>query len=141
MVLMHQHRAPAWSHLFTGPLARVIPPWLRPATLNAIKAFHTVVFASVGGMIGLLVWDGLRQRPGRRDALALGVAVVESVVYVSNNQVCPLTPLAEALGAERGSVADMFLPDRLSRRIPLVASSALLIGIALNLRALARRRA
>jgi hypothetical protein len=68
------------------------------------------------------------------------VAVVEAAVYVSNNQVCPLTPLAEELGAERGSVADMFLPDWASRRIPIVSVTALLIGMGLNLRAMLNRR-
>jgi hypothetical protein len=34
----------------------------------------------------------------------------------------------------------MFLPGWLARRIPIVASSALVLGLALNLRAAARRR-
>ena len=56
-------------------------------------------------------------------------------MYVSNNQVCPLTPLAEELGAERGSVADIFLPGWLARRIPVLGGSALLVGLVPNLRA------
>ncbi|MGH2357012.1 MAG: hypothetical protein ACRDGJ_03240, partial [Candidatus Limnocylindria bacterium] len=55
--------------------------------------------------------------------------------YVSNNQVCPLTPLAEEIGAERGSVVDNFLPDWAARRIPIVAGSAALLALFLNLRA------
>jgi hypothetical protein len=88
----------------------------------------------------LFVWDGVRQRTGRRGALALGVALGETAVYVSNNQVCPLTPLAEELGAERGSVADIFLPDWFSRRIPLFGGSALIVGLVLNFGAALRRR-
>lgn len=133
-------RSPAWSQLLTVPLGRVIPATWRPAALWSIKAIHTVLFASIGAAIVLFVWDGLRAQPQRRTAYALGVALGESAVYLSNNQVCPLTPLAEELGAASGSVVDIFLPDAVARRIPLVSSSALIGGIVLNLRALARRR-
>jgi hypothetical protein len=134
-------RRPVWSQLFTDPMARATPHEWRPAVLAAIKGIHTAIFASVGAAIAIFVWDGIRQQPGRRAATALGMAAAEAAVYVSNNQVCPLTPLAEDLGAERGSVADIFLPDWASRRIPLVSVSALLIGLALNLNALRNRRA
>jgi hypothetical protein len=71
--------------------------------------------------------------------VALSVALAESAIYVSNNQVCPLTPLAEELGAERGSVVDIFLPDWFSRRIPLAGSGALILGLVLHLRTWLRR--
>jgi hypothetical protein len=132
--------SPAWSHHLTRPAARAIPTAWRPATLWSIKAIHTVLFASIGAAIVLFVWDGLMGRPRRRTATALGVALGETAVYLSNNQVCPLTPLAEELGAESGSVVDIFLPDAVARRIPVVSGTVLLAGIALNLAALARRR-
>ena len=44
-----------------------------------------------------------------------------------------MTPLAEDLGAEDGSVADIFLPEWASRRIPLIGAAALLLGVALHL--------
>jgi hypothetical protein len=129
-------RSPAWSQRLTQPAARVIPVGWHAATLVAIKAVHTVIFATIGATVLLFVWDGLRGSPRRRTAYALGVAMGEAAVYISNNQVCPLTPLAEELGAESGSVVDIFLPDAVARRIPLVSSTALLIGLVLNLRAL-----
>ena len=129
-------RRPFWSQALTVPVARWMPIGWRPAALTAIKGLHTLIFASVGGAVLLFAWEGLRQRPGRRAAIALGVALGETAVYVSNNQVCPLTPLAEELGAERGSVSDIFLPDWVGRRIPLFAGGALLLGLALNGRAL-----
>jgi hypothetical protein len=69
------------------------------------------------------------------------VALAESAVYVSNNQVCPLSPLAEELGAENGSVTDILLPIWISRRIPLVSGTVLVLGIALNIRNWSQRRA
>ncbi len=133
-------RRPAWSEPFTRPLSRLVPgPW-RPAALAAIRATHTVIFASVAAAIALFVWDGVRQRPSRRAALALGVAVAETGIYLSNNQVCPLTPLAQELGAESGAVADLFLPSWAARNIPLIGGAALLLGLMLHAWARLSRR-
>jgi hypothetical protein len=134
-VAVRNGRIPAWSGVLTRPLANLIPDAGRPAALAAVKAIHTAAFASVAACILVFLADGLLGRPGRRGLTAMGVALGESAIYVSNNQVCPLTPLAEELGAERGSVVDIFLPDWAARRIPLVGGSALLLGLALNLRA------
>jgi hypothetical protein len=129
-------RRPAWSEPLTRPLSRRVRPTWRPATLVTIKAVHTVIFASVGAAIALLGWDGIRQCPGRRAAYALGIAMAETGIYVSNNWVCPLTPLAEDLGAERGAVADMFLPGWAARSILLFGTAALVLGVGLNVRAM-----
>jgi hypothetical protein len=133
-------RRPIWSGPLTGRIAARIPDRSRNGALAAIKAAHTAIFVSIAGLIAVFVWDGVRQQPRRRTAVALGVILAESAIYASNNQVCPLTPLAEELGAERGSVADIFLPDWFSRRIPLVSGGALLVGLGLNARALSAKR-
>ena len=133
-------RTPVWSQVLTVPLARVVPIGWRPAVLTGIKGLHTAIFASVGACILIFVWEGFRQRPGRRAAMALGVTLAETAIFASNNQVCPLTPLAEELGAERGSVADIFLPDWASSRIPIISGSILVLGLVLNGRAWLRGR-
>lgn len=132
-------RSPAWSQHLTAPALRLIPVARRSSALTLIKAIHTLAFATIGATIVLFVWDGLRARPRRRTGYAMGVAIAEAAVYVSNNQVCPLTPLAEDLGADSGSVVDIFLPESIARRIPVVSVTALGIGLGLNLRALLRR--
>jgi hypothetical protein len=132
-------REPAWSGYLTRPMARWIPDAWRQESLTAIKGIHTVIFFSVFATVVLTVWDGVRDRPSRRTAIAGGVVLAESMLYVSNNQVCPLTPLAEELGADRGSVVDLFLPGAMARRIPLVAGSAAVLALVLNVRALLRR--
>ena len=132
-------RRPTWSEPLTRPLSRLVPGQWRPAALAAIKAIHTVVFVSVGAALALFVWDGLRQAHRRRAAYALGVAVAETGIYLSNNQVCPLTPLAQELGAESGAVADLFLPSWAARNIPLIGGAALVLGLALHARAMLRR--
>ena len=60
---------------------------------------------------------------------AASIAIAETIVYASNNQVCPLTPLAEQLGATSGSVTDIYLPAWVSERIPVFGGSVLLIGV------------
>jgi hypothetical protein len=86
----------------------------------------------------VVAWDGLRARPGRRTAVAAAIALGETAVYLSNNRVCPLTPLAEELGAASGTVTDLYLPRWVSERIPVIAGTALLAGLVLNGLALAR---
>ena len=123
------------SHRPRGP-----PPPRRwhGGTLTAIKAVHTILFASIGAAIALFVWDGIRDHPRRRTAYALGIALGETAVYVSNNQVCPLTPLAEQFGTD--SAASSHLPARCcGARIPVVSGTALVLGLVLNGRALIAR--
>jgi hypothetical protein len=138
MVVPTTARQPTWSGALTRRLASSIPAAREPQALLAIKGIHTGLFFSIGTALVLTLWDGLRGRPTRRTALAGGIVAAETAVYLSNNQVCPLTPLAEEFGAERGSVVDMFLPAAVARRIPLVAGSGAILAVALNLRAVAR---
>lgn len=56
---------------------------------------------------------------------------LESVVLAASGWVCPLTRLAERQGAERGSVADIFLPKALADHIFPVCGT--LYGVALVL--------
>jgi hypothetical protein len=133
-------RSPAWSGVLTAPLSAAIPVRWRPVAVTAIKSAHTAIFFSIGGLILLFAWDGIRQRPARRTVVSLGIALAETAIYASNNQVCPLTPLVEELGAERRSVADTFLPDWFSRRIPQFAGTILVLGLVLNLRTVLRGR-
>jgi hypothetical protein len=132
-------RQPTWSGYLTRPMARSIPAGWHSQTLAAIKGIHTAIFFSVFAAVLLTLWDGVLGRPSRRTAIAGGVVLAESALYVSNNQVCPLTPLAQEFGAKRGSVVDMFLPAAVARQIPAVAGSAAVLALVLNLRALARR--
>ena len=141
VTLSEGRQQPAWSGPMTAPLVRLIPADRQVEALTAIKAIHTAIFASIAGAILLALWDGVRGQPRRRTAIAGGMVVVETAIYISNNQVCPLTPLAEDLGAARGSVVDIFLPAWAASRIPIVAGSAALLALILNLRALRARPA
>ena len=101
--------------------------------LTAIKTAHTMIWLSVEIAMGYLLFAGLTRRPGR-SVVAAGVVVAgESLVYLANGARCPLTQLAESVGADRGSVTDIYLPSWLARNlpaihVPLVALVAILHG-------------
>jgi hypothetical protein len=132
-------REPTWSGVVTRPLARITPRRFRQEALLAIKGLHTALFFSISAALVLTLWDGLRGRPTRRTAIAGGIVAAESLVYASNNQVCPFTPLAEEFGAERGSVVDMFLPAAVARQVPLVAGTAAVVALITNLGSVLKR--
>jgi hypothetical protein len=126
-------RQPVWSDRLTQPIASRLPPHRHRAAVRAVKAVHTAAFALIAGSIVLFAWDGIRGRSGRRAIAAAAIAITETVVYATNNQVCPLTPLAEELGADSGTVSDLYLPKPISDRIPLLGGSTLVIGLAFHL--------
>lgn len=132
-------RQPVWSDTLTVPLAAVIPVGRRTLALRAIKAFHTAAFVAISGAIVVFTWEGMRGRRGPVARAAASIAVAETIVYATNNQVCPLTPLAEQLGATSGSVTDIYLPACISERIPLVGGSVLLVGLVAQVVAWRRR--
>ena len=129
MNVLTSERQPVWSDALTVPLAAVIPTAHRTSALRAIKAIHTAAFVAISGAILVFTWEGMRGRRGPAAKTAASIAVAETIVYASNNQVCPLTPLAEQLGATSGSVTDIYLPAWASERIPLIGGSVLLIGL------------
>jgi len=72
-------------------------------------------------------------------AVAAALVAAESVVWLANDRICPLTPLAERYGASKGSVSDIWLPDVVARTIPQWSITLLVIAAALHLRAFVRR--
>jgi hypothetical protein len=115
-------------------------PVRRRVALVAIKLVHTVAFAIIAAAGLLVVADGLLGRPRRRTAVALSIAVGECVVYAGNGFTCPLTPIARRLGDPTGSVSDIYLPDAVAGNLPVVGTTILVTGIALNAHALSGRR-
>ena len=112
----------------------------RRVALVAIKAVHTVAFFVIATSGLLILADGLRGRPSRRTSAAVAISLGECAVFAANGFVCPMTPLAERYGARRGSVSDIFLPDVVAQNLTWSGSAILAIGIALNARAVWRRR-
>jgi hypothetical protein len=104
--------------------------------LFAIRTVHSAVFLAELASILWLVVSGIKRRGGRSVGLAAVLVSGESAVFVANRGVCPLTPLAERYGANRGAVSDIFLPDIVARTIPVWATSLVVLGAALHVRRL-----
>lgn len=67
--------------------------------------------------------------------MAVTLVAVEGVVLVAAGWTCPLTLLAQHLGAARGPVADSFLPTWLAGRIfPICGTAYALALLAIALR-------
>ena len=108
------------------------------AGLVAIKTVHSLIFAVLAACIGWLVLTGLVGRRDRTVGVATGLVAIEVAVFLANDHVCPLTPLAERLGAERGSVSDIFLPGPVARTLPIWSSGLLALAAALHVRSYRR---
>ena len=106
----------------------------------AIKAVHTLAWFSIESSMVCVLYDGFVGRADRRTATAAGVVAGESLIFVANGCRCPFTQLVEWVGAERGSVTDIYLPGWFARN--LVAMHVPLIALAgyLHARNLQRRR-
>ena len=106
----------------------------RPVAVAVVKTVHTAIFGFELASIGWLLATALKGRRDRTVAAAAAAVVVEATVFVANDGVCPLTPLTERLGAARGGVSDIFLPDVVARTIPVWSSALVAIAVALHAR-------
>ena len=128
-----------------GP-AKPRPPGSDPsargsqAGLRAIKAIHTLAWFSIEGCMVYVLYAGFAGRSDRRAGIAAAVVAAETLIFAGNGFRCPLTQVAERLGAERGSVTDIYLPRWFARSLPAIHVP--LIGLAgfLHARNLRTRR-
>jgi len=88
--------------------------------LTAVKTVHTLIWLSVELSVVYLIFAGLTKRSGPRVAVAGATVAGESLVYLLNGARCPLTDVAERLGADNGSVTDIYLPRTLARNLPAI---------------------
>jgi hypothetical protein len=101
----------------TVPRSRATRGWNR-AGLVAIKTVHTMAFFSIGSCLGYFAYSSLRGRSDRRATIAGVVVTGETLIYALNGFRCPLTDVAERLGSEHGSVADIYLPHWIEAHLP-----------------------
>jgi hypothetical protein len=105
-----------------------------------VKTVHTVIFAGELSAILWLVVSGLFGKRDRTVGIAAAAVAAEAAVFLANDGVFPLTPLTERLGADDGSVSDIFLPDVLARTIPTWSTALLIVAGLLQARSLRRSR-
>ena len=90
------------------------------ARLAAVKVVHTLAWFSIESCMLYLLYSGLVGRSDRCAAVAGAVVAGEIAVFAGNGFRCPLTDVAERMGAESGSVTDIYLPARLAHNLPAI---------------------
>jgi hypothetical protein len=110
------------------------------AALVAIKAVHTLAWFSIESCMAYVLYAGLAKRTDRRAAIAGAVVAGESLVFAANGFRCPLTDIAESLGAEHGSVTDIYLPPWFARNLLAIHTPLLVLTLFVHGRNLRRQR-
>jgi hypothetical protein len=110
--------------------AYVPAAWRRPLFI-AVKTVHSGAFLILQSAVLYLLYKGIRRESDRHAGAAAMLVGAECAIYAGNGFRCPLTGLAERLGAESGRVTDIFLPRWLADNIaniygPLYAVALLL---------------
>ena len=82
-----------------------------------IKSVHTIIFFFMTICLFYILYCGITETYNWLLLFAIGAILLEGLALILNNWRCPMTTLAERLGAEKGSVTDMFLPKWMSRHI------------------------
>jgi hypothetical protein len=78
-----------------------------------------------------ILFAGLFGWHGRTLVAALGLVLIECVVFAGNGFKCPLTTLAQRHGAVKGYVFDTFIPERWTRYTVPVFTTILVAGLLL----------
>lgn len=118
-----------------------MPAGMRRPLYIAVKAVHSVAFLVLQSAILYLVYKAVRGESDRRAAEAALLVGAECAIYAGNGFRCPLTGLAEDLGAEHGQVTDIFLPKWLADNIANIYAPLYGLALVLHGRNLLRRRA
>jgi hypothetical protein len=104
-------------------------PRQRRLALYVVKGGHTLIFLAMGAGVLETLRAGLRGRSSRATGPAIAATIGEGVVLYVNGNRCPLTELAEELGAADGRVSDIFLPAWFARHIPSIFTALFGFGV------------
>ena len=85
-----------------------------------------------------VLYKGLRGASDRRAAIAGAIVAGETAIFLANGARCPLTGLAESLGAESGSVTDLYLPKWLAHNLPAIHVPLVVLAVLLHVRNIRR---
>jgi hypothetical protein len=100
-------------------------------TILHIKLVHTIIFWLLSACVVYTLFSGLANRVTAWTWVAVACIALEGVVLVAFGWICPLTLLAERLGAVRGSVVDIFLPKWFADRIFPICGTTFAVGLIL----------
>ena len=100
--------------------------------LFLFRLFHNLVYWFMIACLIYILYCGITRTFGSILLIALIAVSTEGLVLILNRWRCPLTTLAEKLGAEKGSVtADIFLPAVVARNTFRVSTVLFVAELAL----------
>jgi hypothetical protein len=108
--------------------------------LVSIKILHTLAWFSIESCVVYLLVAGFAKRSDRRATVAAAVVGAECLIFATNRFRCPLTLLADSLGAESGSVTDIYLPGWFAHYLPAIHIPLLVLAAFLHGRNLCQQR-
>ena len=124
----------------SGNHSGIAIPGRRGLALAAVKLVHTLAWFSIESCMVYLLYAGFAKRTDRRAAVAAAVVGGESLIFAANGFRCPLTDVAESLGADDGSVTDIYLPGWFAHALPAIHVPLILLAAYLHGRNLRQRR-
>ena len=102
--------------------------------LVAVKTIHTMAWLTIESSMVYVLVAGLAGRTDRRVAIAAAIVTGETLVFAANGFRCPLTAVAESLGADNGSVTDIYLPPWFARNLPGIHVPLIIAAVYLHAR-------
>lgn len=99
-------------------------------TVLHVKLVHTAIFAVLSACVLYVFYSGAFDRITAWTWAAIAAILVEGMVLAAFGGRCPLTIVAERLGAIDGTVSDIFLPKWFADRIFPICGSLFIIGCA-----------
>ena len=97
-------------------------------TVLHIKVLHTIVFAVLSACVAYVLMSGAFNQITSWTWGAIAAIVGEGLILAASGGRCPLTSVAERLGAVDGSVSDIFLPKWAADRIFPICGGFFLVG-------------
>ena len=82
-----------------------------------IKSVHTIIFIILSSACFIFLYSAISGRITLAAKISFSLIILEGVVLLINGFKCPLTDVAERLGANSGTVSDIFLPKWLADNI------------------------
>ncbi|MFC2054515.1 hypothetical protein ACFLV7_09525 [Chloroflexota bacterium] len=86
-------------------------------SIKFIKIVHTLIFIFMIIWVGIVFFTLLLDNISYLTWIGIGLILLEGFVLLINGWQCPLTVYAENLGADDGSVTDIFLPKFIANQM------------------------
>ena len=86
-------------------------------SITFIKTIHTLLFVFMIIVVGIVFFTLLLDKISYLTWIGIGFILLEGFILIINGWKCPLTAYAEKLGAQDGSVTDIFLPKFIAERM------------------------